>query len=102
MCVTLNEADIEAVVREAMERIRRKRAKHGEHAETRHSTLGILTEEYYEACDAIRDDDHPERFRAELLDIAAVCLDGVASIDARVAANVASRREASKTKWGAA
>lgn len=46
-----------------------------------HETMGIITEEYDEAKDAVRANDH-QHLRAELIDIAVGCLIGIISIDA--------------------
>lgn len=50
---------------------------------TRHETLGILTEEWTETCNAIRLDDNKEGFALEMSQLAGVAVYGVASMIAR-------------------
>lgn len=45
-----------------------------------HETLGIVTEEYHELIQAVKNNDL-ENIREELMDIAVACMHGVASID---------------------
>ena len=47
---------------------------------SRHEAFGVITEEYDELADAIRQDDSPNEFYNEMIDIAVACLFGVASI----------------------
>lgn len=75
-------------VRHALARIRaaiaRRVEKHGTDAyASRHEALGVLVEEYQEALEAIRADGAPERFLAEVIDLAVVAAWWTASARAR-------------------
>lgn len=55
--------------------------KHGPGAFAgRHEVLGIITQEYTELVEAVRDDTYPNRFISELEDIAVACIIGMASL----------------------
>ena len=48
---------------------------------SRHEILGIVSEEFYELLEAVKNDNNPLGFRNELIDIAVACIFGVASMD---------------------
>ena len=67
---------------ELVEHVKHRLAKHGHGAHASpHEILGVITEEYQELVEAVRDDDNPQRFVDELFDIGVACIFGVASMN---------------------
>lgn len=80
--VTVTELQIEVVIAELREAIKKSRDKHGNGAyASAHETLGILREEYREYEDEVIANDELAQ-RSELMDVAVVAIFGCASADA--------------------
>lgn len=76
----MKQNEINRIMSDVETALRKRLAKHGEAPfSSRHETLGVVTEEYYELCDAIRNDKDHERFKDELMDVAIACIFGLHS-----------------------
>ena len=62
--------------------LQKRLEKHGPRPyNSRHETLGIITEEYTELCNAICNDESHEEFSEELMDVAVACIFGIYSLE---------------------
>lgn len=75
MRIKVTEEVIDQVFNACRETLKAKMVKHGDGAfYSKHECFGKIAEEVDELLDELRDDEHPEKFENELLDVAVAAI----------------------------